>query len=122
MNRGQLKTKVIAESKRANLSGVIDEFIDDAESVVNDRFGLELSTSADSDINDVLRYHWLLYFYPAMRRVNEFEQDWDTAIRYDELWIKTANRMNSTNLEANEWVNPKIAIWSEAEVAAAEDA
>ena len=121
MNRGQLKQRLIDESHRTDLATMLDQFVNDAEQKINHRFSLELSTSADTDINYILRDHYLLYLYPAMRSLNLHIKDVDEALRWNELWRQEASEMNINNLGANGWPNPELWVRSEEETATAEE-
>ena len=119
MNRGQLKARLVSESHRTDLTTMLDQFVNDAEEIINHRFALELSTSVDGDINYVLADHYLLYLYPAMRSLCVHIKDFDEGIRWNELWVLEAKQMNVNNLEKNNWVNPDLWVRSEEQTAVA---
>lgn len=118
MNRQGLRDMIISESHRSDMAGKVDAFIDRAHEVVQARFGIELALGQDAnDSNSVLGAYPLLYFYPAMRRFAEHIRDWDEAVHWDNLFIKEASRMNTTNKQINGWVNPALHVKNETELA-----
>lgn len=119
MNRQGLRDMIINESHRSDMGGEVDAFIDRAHEVVQARFGVQLALGQDAaDSNTVLGAYPLLYFYPAMRRFAEHIRDWEEAVHWDDLFIKEASRMNTTNRQINDWVNPTNFILSEQELIA----
>lgn len=88
----ELQKKIIDKAHRKDMATRAPEFIEDARVRLNYRLGLELvPLVADDDTNQILTDNWLLYFYPAMKGLYEFIEEFETASYYEQKYRDEAD-------------------------------
>lgn len=88
MTYKELQDKMIAQSHRKDMAGLVPRFInEDARTRLNMRLGLALVPfTADADTNDILDAWPLLYFYAGMVALYNFIIEMETADYFESLY------------------------------------
>lgn len=106
-----LTDRVIDYSHRSDLSSKAQGFVDVATERLRMRFGGVLPDQT---------LHENLYFYAAMRELRVYTEDYEQAVKMDELLDKEASRLN-IKYEGTDWDNPTKKVLNELEIAIAQE-
>lgn len=91
MTKDELKTKLVGLSHRNDLTSRLDDFIDDATAMINNRFVTDVALEAGSDTNIYTEKQPLLYIYGAAISLYEHTKQGDDARYYKERWDEIAS-------------------------------
>ena len=96
MNRSELKNKVIQWSHRSDLSGQIDQFLDNTTYRLNNRLGADYELNGNNGENVISIYYPMIYIYGALREMSIYTTDDNGAATYEDIFQQEVSRLNIT--------------------------
>ena len=115
--RGQLQTQIQQWAHRTDLSGVVDQFIDNVTERLNRRLGITLDPmNGLNDTNLVSQANPSIYLYGALREFAIYTADLPAEREYEMLYQREVDQLN-INYNGDEWDNETPYIRSEEEQA-----
>ena len=113
--RGQVRTQIAQWMHRSDLSGNVDEFIDNVTTRLQRRLGISLDPmNGLNDTNMISMYNPDVYLYGALREAAIFTGDRDATADYNGLYEKEIVNLN-INYNGDEWENSVPYVRSELE-------
>ena len=98
MDYNELIARMAAISHRSDLTGQMQNFVNDANEKINRRFGLVLvAPSPSATTNDVLTSFPLLYLYSGLNSLYDYLDNTGTAQYYDAKFNQECNQQNVTS-------------------------